>query len=50
MGKAIHEFKILRNYLIHFSNVAFNLKSTNSSVHEHIQCHQTMKFCVHEIK
>ena len=28
---------------IHFSNIAYNLTSTNSCVHEHVQCCPTMK-------
>ena len=34
LGSAIHEFKIPIKFLIHFSNIAYNLKSMNSSVHE----------------
>ena len=38
--------------LIHFNNIAYtcNLKSTNSSVHEHVQCCQTTIFRAHTIK
>jgi len=35
----------LNEIIIYFSIFAYNLKSTNSSIHEHIQCPQT-----HEIK
>jgi len=37
-------------YNVHICNIAYNLKSTNLSVHEHVQCHQTTTFCAHEIK
>ena len=40
----------LNKIVIHLSNIAYNLKSTNSSVHKHVQCHQTMKFHAHEFK
>ena len=60
----MHEFKIPekinenefvrdknpRKIDIYFSKIACYLKSTNSSVHEHVQCRQTTKFCAHEIK
>ena len=35
---------------IHFSNIAYSLKSTNSSVHEHVQCLQTTKFRADELE
>ena len=38
-----------KKIFIHFSNIAYNLKPTDSSVHEHIDHRQT-KFCVQEIK
>jgi len=50
VGNAIHEFKIQAKYFFHFSNITFNLKGTHSSVYEHVQCRQTMKFRAHEIK
>ena len=36
--------------LIHFSKITYNLKSTNSGVHEHVYQRQTTKFCANEIK
>jgi len=36
--------------LIHFSNIAYNLKSMNPTVHEHIHRRQTMKLRSHEMK
>ena len=50
LGKAIHELKILTNVFIHFTDFAYNLKSKNSSVCEHVNRHQTTKFHANEIK
>ena len=36
--------------VIYFTDIAYNLKSTNSSVHEHVQCRQTTKSHAYEIK
>ena len=36
VGRAIHEFKITTKCLSHLSNSAYNFKSTNSSVHKHL--------------
>ena len=41
------DFKVM---VIGFTNIAYNLKSTNSSVHEHVPCHQTTKSHAYEIK
>ena len=35
--------------LIHFSYIAYNLKSMNSCVHKHVHRHQTTKCCAHEM-
>jgi len=56
VGRAIHEFKIRTKYLfiiiiiillyiiVYYSNIAYNLKSKNLSVHKYVQCCQTTKF------
>ena len=43
LGREIHKFKIPQKIFIHFTYIAYNLKSTNSSVHKHVHHHQTMK-------
>jgi len=48
MGSAIHEFKIPQ--IIYSLYIAYNMKSMNSSAHEHVHCRQTTKFHAHEIK
>ena len=50
VGRAIHEFKNTTKYLFTLVNIAYILKSTNSSVHKHAQCCPTSKFHAHEIK
>jgi len=47
--RAVHKFKIPPNYLL-ISYIAYSLISMNISVHEHVCCHQTTKFCANEIK
>jgi len=37
-------------YSLLINNTSYNLKSANSSVHEHVQCRQTTKFGAHEMK
>jgi len=36
--------------LIHFSNIAYKLKSINSSIQKHVKNCQTTKFQAHEIE
>jgi len=51
VGRAIQEFKIPTNYFFTFkSNILYNLKSMNSSVHKHVHHIQTKKLSAHEIK
>jgi len=50
-GGATNEFKIPPKYLITLViYIVCNLKSTNSSVHEHVKHRQTTKFRAHKIK
>jgi len=47
----MHKFLMpTKCFHIHFSNIAYNLKSMNSSVQEHAQCRQITKFHSHKIK
>jgi len=41
--------KNLRPHQNIYSHVAYNLKSTNLSVHKHVHCRQTTKFPAHKI-
>ena len=52
MGRAIHEFKIptKNSFTYNNSNIAHNLRFTNSSVHKYVQCRQTTKKFALEIK
>jgi len=50
VGTAIHEFEDSNKIEIHLRNIAYYLKSTNSSVHEHFHHRLTTKFCAQEIK
>ena len=52
VGMAIH-IKIIQDpnelcLFIHFSNIKNNLKSTNSSVHEHVHRRQSTEFRAHQ--
>jgi len=50
VGRTIQNFKIPIKYLLTLVLFFYNLKSTYSSVHEHVHGRQTTKFIAHEIK
>jgi len=50
VGRPIHKFKIPTKYFYSLINIKTNLKSTNSNVHEHVNCLMSTKVCAHEIK